>query len=317
MTSGKIFIIYIFYPMIILSDLSKKFDGNLAVDRINLKISEGEIVGLLGPNGAGKTTTLRMIAGVLPPSFGKVEINGKNMNQHGSFLKKMIGFLPENNPLYSEMTVEEFLHFWTKLKGIEKEKSKESIDFVVTHTGIAQVFYRPIGELSKGFRQRVGLSQALLTKPPILILDEPTEGLDPNQRREIKDLIVSLGKKRTVIISSHVLGEVSKICNRLIIIHKGKIVADSTPENLKKIHSGRQIIEAEIKGQDIAKTLEQIKGVEKVREVHKEYYVLECEKEKDLREEIFATSIKNKWKLLTLVKKEAELEDVFSQLTKE
>lgn len=301
--------------MIVLTDLGKRFNGTTAVDGINLKISQGEIVGLLGPNGAGKTTTLRMIAGVLPPSRGNVVIDNMDMKKEDKTLKKLIGFLPENNPLYDDLTVEEYLNFWTRLKGVDKSRMTDAVDFAVKNTGTAEVFYRPIGQLSKGFRQRVGLSQVLLTKPQILILDEPTEGLDPNQRREIKDLIINLGKKRTVIISSHVLSEVAKICNRIVIIHKGRIVADDRPDHLKHAYTGKQIIEAEIKGENVVKTLESLKGVTRVSEKQERYFILECEKNTDPRSEIFKTAVSKKWTLLTLLKKEAELEDVFSQLT--
>ena len=170
--------------MIALTKLSKRFDRQFVVNDLNLKIKQGEIVGLLGPNGAGKTTTLRMIAGVLPPSKGTVVIDDKNIEADG-IVKKRIGFLPENNPLYDELTVEEYLSFWSDMKEIPQGERQEAIDFVVDRCGISEVYYRPISELSKGYRQRVGLSQAILTKPDILILDEPTEGLDPNQRQDI------------------------------------------------------------------------------------------------------------------------------------
>ena len=285
------------------------------VKDVNLTIRQGEIVGLLGPNGAGKTTTLRMIAGVLPATKGSVVIDEQEMKKHGKDLKKMIGFLPEENPLYEEMTVEEYLRFWADIKGIPDQK--KALDFVVKHAGISEVYYRRIAELSKGFRQRVGLSQAILSKPQILILDEPTEGLDPNQRQEIQKLIKSLGKKRTVIIASHVLSEVSKLCNRIIIIHKGKIVADDTAENLRKAKSKKQIIEAEIKGKRVISTLKSIKGVSKVSKRKNDYFVLETSGKEDLRQEIFKTAVKKRWTLLTLLKKEMELEDIFAKLTKD
>jgi len=285
------------------------------VKDVTLTIKQGEIVGLLGPNGAGKTTTLRMIAGVLPATKGLVIIDGQEMRKHDKTLKEMIGFLPEENPLYEEMTVEEYLRFWADIKGIANQK--KALDFVVKHTGTSEVYFRPIAELSKGFRQRVGLSQAILSKPQILILDEPTEGLDPNQRQEIQKLMKSLGKKRTVIIASHVLSEVSKLCNRIIIIHKGKIVADDTAENLRKAKSKKQIIEAEIKGKRVISTLKSIKGISKVSEKKHDYFVLEASGKKDLRQEIFKTAVKNRWTLLTLFKKEMELEDIFAKLTKE
>lgn len=302
--------------MITLKNITKKFNGKAAVDDIDLKISAGDIVGLLGPNGAGKTTTLRMIAGVLPSSKGTITINDLNLDGNDTQLKKLIGFLPENNPLYEEMTVEEHLKFWAKIKGISKEKQVQAIEYVIKSTAIDDVYFRPISELSKGYRQRVGLSQALLTKPEILILDEPTEGLDPNQRQEIQTLIRSLGKKHTVIISSHVLSEISRICNRIVIVSKGKIVADDTVDNLKSLNAGSQIIELEAKGGNIVRTLKQLDGVVSIKEQGANYFVIEAEKGEDIRELIFNTAIKNKWVILTLLKKQIELEDVFTELTK-
>ena len=300
--------------MITLTNLSKQYDRQYVVKDISIKIKEGEIVGLLGPNGAGKTTTLRMIAGVLPSSKGNVKIDDQDIEINVG-LKKRIGFLPENNPLYDEMTVEEYLSFWADMKEIPKNDRQEAIDFVVDHCGIADVYYRPISELSKGYRQRVGFSQAILTKPDILIFDEPTEGLDPNQRQDIANLIRDLGKKRTVIISSHVLSELSKIASRMIIIHKGAVVADETPENLRKLGSSSQVVEMEIKGTNILSTLKKVDGVMGVTEERKNYFVIEVDKKQDIREELYKLSVKNKWTLLTLMAKERAIEDVFGQLT--
>lgn len=300
--------------MIKITNLSKQFDSQFVVHDVNLKITQGEIVGLLGPNGAGKTTTLRMIAGVLPSTAGDIEIDGQNIKNNDSF-KTRIGFLPENNPLFDEMTVEEYLDFWIHIKGIARDKKKEAVDFVVDNCAIGEVFYRPISELSKGFRQRVGLSQAILTRPDILILDEPTEGLDPNQRQDIAELIRNLGKKRTVIISSHVLSEITRIAGRLVVIHKGRIVADDTPENLKKSGSKTSTIMAEIKGSGIAKILKKLKDVLEVKEQNNGFFEIRVDKKTDIREKIFDTAVSHKWKLLTLVQKEREIEDVFSQLT--
>ena len=300
--------------MITLTKLSKRFDRQFVVSDVNLKINQGEIIGLLGPNGAGKTTTLRMIAGVLPPSKGTVVIDETNIETDG-IVKKRIGFLPENNPLYEELTVEEYLSFWSDMKEIPKSERQEAIDFVVDRCGISEVYYRPISELSKGYRQRVGLSQAILTKPDILILDEPTEGLDPNQRQDIAALIRDLGKERTVIISSHVLSELAKIVNRMVIIHKGAIVADETPDNLRRLGSSSQTVEIEVKGNHVLSTLKKVDGVIDVHEIKKDYFVVEIEKKLDIREKLYKLAVKNKWTLLTLVAKERAIEDVFSQLT--
>jgi len=300
--------------MIALENISKKFNSKIVVDNISIKIKKGEIVGLLGPNGAGKTTTIRMITGVLPPTKGNIKIDGIDLEAEPA-LKKRIGFLPENNPLYDEMTVEENLNFWSAIKGISKNKKKEAIEFVVENCGIAEVFYRPINELSKGYRQRVGFSQAILTKPDILILDEPTEGLDPNQRQDISNLIRQLGKDRTVIISSHVLGELSKIANRMVIIHKGRVVADDTPDNLKKFGKGSLTVEIEVKGKRVMSFIKKIDGVIKVIKQRKNYYIIEVDKRYDVREKLYKLSVENGWTLLTLFSKERAIEDVFSELT--
>jgi len=300
--------------MIVLESISKSFNHRVVINNVNLKIQKGEIVGLLGPNGAGKTTTLRMIAGVLPPTKGSIKIDDYDLESDPG-LKKRIGFLPENNPLYDEMTVEEYLSFWADMKEIPKNEKRQAIDFVVNHCGIAEIFYRPINELSKGYRQRVGFSQAILTKPDILIMDEPTEGLDPNQRQDIANLIKQLGKDRTVIISSHVLGELSKIASRMVIIHKGAIVADDTPENLKKMGKTSCVIEMEVKGNGILSAVKKIAGVVKVSEQRKNYFVIEVAKNTDIREELYKLAVKNKWILLTLFLKERAIEDVFGELT--
>lgn len=301
--------------MITVSNLSKRFDRDFVVDGISLTIKTGEIIGLLGPNGAGKTTTLRMIAGVLPPTKGTIEIDKQNIKKEANSIKERIGFLPENNPLYDELTVEEYLAFWADVKGIPKENRPEAIDFVVKSCGIDDVYYRSISELSKGYRQRVGLSQAILTKPDILILDEPTEGLDPNQRHDIASLILSLGKKRTVIISSHVLSEISKLSSRIIIINKGAVVADDTPHNLQNLKSSTITLEVEIQGEHVLSELQKLPGVVKVSQQRKNYYVLEVDKKVDLRERIFNTAVENKWVLLILMQRQRSLEEVFGQLT--
>lgn len=301
--------------MIELKKITKKFASLKAVDNLSLVIKEGEIIGLLGPNGAGKTTTLRMIAGVLPPSQGEIFINRQALSKREMEIKKLIGYLPENNPLYDEMTVEEFLKFWLEIKKVPFDLWKETIDFSVKSVGIAKVYYRPISELSKGYRQRVGLAQAILTKPEILILDEPTEGLDPNQRIEIKTLIHNLGKKRTVIVSSHVLAEIQAIANRIIILHQGRVVADGSVHELSKLKKGNQIIELEIKGRQVLSQLKKIKGMLKVQARRKDYFLVEAKKDKDIRPLIFNLCKQKNWQLLTMVKKEAKLEDVFNQLT--
>jgi ABC-2 type transport system ATP-binding protein len=301
--------------MITLTNVTKRFGESQAVDGISIKINPGEIVGLLGPNGAGKTTTLRMIAGVLPPSSGKLKFDGKNYFEHEYAIRKRIGYLPENNPLYEEMTVEEHLQFFADLKGIT-EGLVEKIEYAVNKTGIDTVYYRPISELSKGYQQRVGLAQAILAQPEILLLDEPTEGLDPNQRRDIQRLLGELKEGRTVIVSSHVLGEISKLANRIVIINQGKIVGDDSPKQLVTRNTDLNRLEVEIVGKGVAKGLKTLKGVVEVNkggEAH--MYELVVNVKKDIREAVFDLAVKHKWKLLMMVKRERQLEDVFSELT--
>jgi ABC-2 type transport system ATP-binding protein len=299
--------------MISLQSVSKHFNHLQVIKNIDFQISEGEIVGLLGPNGAGKTTTLKMITGVLPPSSGKITIDNRNPIEDVS-IRQTIGYLPENNPLYEEMTVAEWLNFWLNIKRLPE--NKHELDTIIKKTGLQSVYYRIIGELSKGFRQRTGLAQAMLGNPKILILDEPSEGLDPNQRKEIQTLVKELGSKRTVIISSHVLGEISKMCNRLMIMHQGKIVADGSPEELTAASGSQQIIEIEAKGNTIITSLKKIKGIAEVSKLDSNRYQIAVEGSRDLRLEIFKTAVKNKWELYELTKKQVELEDVFSKLTR-
>ncbi|MEK7611118.1 MAG: ATP-binding cassette domain-containing protein [Patescibacteria group bacterium] len=301
--------------MITIKHLSKRFDTKTVISDLNFKISRGEIIGLLGPNGAGKTTTLRMLSGTLPPSSGSIEIDNRDSSLPCREVKQRIGFLPEDNPLYEDLTVEEYLDFWAAVKGLDKSNKKDAVDFVVENCGISEVYYRPINELSKGYRQRVGLSQAIMTRPEILLLDEPTEGLDPNQRHDIANLITTLGRERTVVISSHVLPEVSKICTRLIIIHQGKIVADESPENLKHLGQTSHRIEAELLGNNIIPVLEKLPEVARVVEEPRNHFIIEIKGQRDIRREVFEAAVANHWTLLTLNQKERAIEEVFSQLT--
>src|SRR5437660_6855080 len=205
--------------------VSKRFSGVPAVDDVSFAVDRGQVVGFLGPNGAGKSTTMRMITQFLEPDAGSIRIEGTPLAEAGREAKRRIGYLPENNPLYGEMLVAEYLDFVASLRDLYGAPRRSALDAAVTATGIENVFYRPIGELSKGYKQRVGLAQAILHRPDLLVLDEPTEGLDPNQRVEIRHLISHLGKDRTVILSTHVLPEVAHTCSRLLIIHRGKIAA--------------------------------------------------------------------------------------------
>jgi ABC-2 type transport system ATP-binding protein len=219
-----------------LSGVTKTFGDTIALDDLSFQVNDGEVVALLGPNGAGKTTTMRIMTGFLIPDTGEVIINDYPLRGNELWAKALIGYMPESNPIYKDMLVKDLLDLTLNIHQIEDKK--EQIDSVVNATGIGSVYYRPISELSKGFRQRVGIAQALIIDPEILVLDEPTEGLDPNQRNEIRKLIREIGKKRTVIISTHVMQEVEAMCDRMIIINRGKIVADGSKEEIHNLAKG-------------------------------------------------------------------------------
>jgi ABC-2 type transport system ATP-binding protein len=307
--------------MIKTANLTKKYSGKTVVENLNIEIREGEVVGILGPNGAGKTTTIRMIAGTLPPTSGQVLINGKNIFDGNEDQKVNIGYLPENNPLYENLTVEENLEFWSKIKQIPKNKKNEFIQYLTDLIGLKEVFFRPINELSKGYKQRVGLSQALLGDPGILLLDEPTEGLDPNQRKEIQSLVTGLGKERTVVICSHVLSEITKMCTRAIIINHGKVVADNSVGNLTTNFQGKQILTLIVSGKGVKEALLSLDGVKSVKEDgrdgEKETYTIAASHEMDLRPKVFELTKINNWQLYELKMEKVTLEDVFSQLTRD
>jgi ABC-2 type transport system ATP-binding protein len=218
--------------LLALTDVVKAFDGVRAVDEVSFVIDRGEVVGFLGPNGAGKTTTMRLLTKFLEPDAGRIEIDGVSIEESGSEMHRRIGYLPEANPLYTGMLVREYIDFMGRLRGMSAEDRRRRTDDVVAQTGIEDVYYRPIGQLSKGYRQRVGLAQAILSEPEILILDEPTEGLDPNQRVEIRHLITELGGDRTVLLSTHVMQEVQRSCSRVLIINRGRIIADGSVASL-------------------------------------------------------------------------------------
>ena len=304
--------------MIKLTSVHKSFGSQKVIKDVSISIEPGEIIGFLGPNGAGKTTTVRMIAGVLPPSKGTVTINGIDIFNESANYTPHIGYLPENNPIYDDLTVEEFLIHWAALKNIPQNKVKEQIDEAVKLAGLSEVYYRPISELSKGFKQRTGLAQAILSQPDILLLDEPTEGLDPNQRADIHKLIKGLEKKRTVIICSHVLPEITRMCNRVIIIHEGKIVADSPTNKLGSLSKGGNTYSILATGKSIEKDLKSLKPVQKISKTKEDpaiRFEIITDTDKDLRLEIFKLAKKQNWKLYELTQKQQDLEDVFTKLT--
>src|SRR5467141_3726325 len=244
-----------------LERVSKRFDGVTAVDQVSFAVDRGQVVGFLGPNGAGKSTTMRMITQFYEPDSGQITLDGVPLAQAARESKRRIGYLPENNPLYGDMLVADYLAFIADLRELAGTERRQAVDAAVSGTGIESVYYRPIAELSKGFRQRVGLAQAILHHPDLLVLDEPTEGLDPNQRVEIRRLIGELGKDRTVLLSTHVLSEVQQSCSRLLIINRGKIVADGAVDRLIAQAAGAVEISVEASGAGVADAPGKMPGV--------------------------------------------------------
>lgn len=303
--------------MINLTNVSKSFGSVTAVSSLSFTISPGEIVGLLGPNGAGKSTTMRMMTGFLSPDSGSISMNGLSILDESNQVQKLIGYLPENNPLYIDMLVSEILEYSLSLKQVPYKQRKEAIHFAVTRTGIGEVYYQPIQQLSKGFRQRVGLAIALLHKPQILILDEPSEGLDPNQRQEIRLLISSLAKHHTVIMSTHVMQEVEAVCTRMIIINKGQIVADGSPKSLVKKTLGTGV-RFDIEGTNISKYLTKSFGEELFIHTEKLGHVkgiIKSKGKEKIQPEVSKLAAKHKWVVWEITEEHQNLEAVFQQLT--
>ncbi|MEO6728923.1 MAG: ATP-binding cassette domain-containing protein [Candidatus Dojkabacteria bacterium] len=308
--------------MIELKNIKKLYGTNIAVNDISLKINKGEIVGLLGPNGAGKSTTMKMLCGYLVPDEGTVEIDGKNVKDNMQSSKEKIGYMPENNPLYKDIRVGDALDFAMDLKNVPAKERKKRMDKIVKATGLKEVFFKPIGELSKGFKQRVGIAQVLAGDPEILVLDEPTEGLDPNQRAEIRKLIIALGKDKTVIISTHVMQEVEAMCTRIILVNKGKVVADGDKNTVMKGKSKDALIKLKIKtNQDTKPELSKIEGVKTVNVLNNQSGVQSIEvtvNSADTFFNAFTNKLKNSsWTLFELQQKQENLEEIFRELTQE
>lgn len=300
---------------IIIKNISKIYGEQKALDDVSLEISPGHIVGLLGPNGAGKTTMMKILTGFIPPTSGSAEINGYDIFEDSLQIRKIIGYLPENNPLYHEMYVREYLEF---IGGIYKiENLKDRVDEMIELTGLTPERKKKIGALSKGFRQRVGLAQALIHEPKILILDEPTSGLDPNQLVEIRNLISEIGRKRTVLLSTHIMQEVEAICDRAIIIHKGKIVADDTTGNLQMLRKKEEMLMIEFNRPANPDKLSRLEGVTKVENTTGNTWLITTNGVKDIRQDLFQWAVSEKLSVLSLQKKEHSLEQIFHDLTHE
>ena len=287
-----------------------------ALDNISFEVKTGEIVGFLGPNGAGKSTMMKIITGFIPASSGIVTVNGIQVEGENPEVKKQIGYLPENNPLYPEMYVREYLGFVASIYRTGASVKKQ-IESIIELTGLAPEQNKKIGSLSKGYRQRVGLAQALIHNPAVLILDEATTGLDPNQIVEIRNLIKEAGKEKTVLLSTHIMQEVEAICDRVIIIDKGIIVADEEKHNIySRIKQPRQIIQVEFDKETEELTLSEITNVKTVKKVRDHIWLIEAEGEEDIRPLVFNYAVKNNLTVLSLNKQESTLEEVFRQLTK-
>lgn len=305
--------------MIHVEHLTKSFKDVQAVRDLSFDIEQGEIVGLLGPNGAGKTTTMRLMTGFLAPDSGTVSIDGMLVTEQATDIQKHIGYLPENNPLYKEMLVSELLEFSAETKKIPKNEQAAAFDFAVSSVGIGDVFNRKIGELSKGYKQRVGLAVALLHKPKILILDEPTEGLDPNQRTDIRSLIKNLAKDRTILISTHVMQEASAICGRMLIINKGKLIADGTPEGLSRTLRRGHCILGEFEGvgvEDKLRSLPHIEDIQCEKTEQGRVRVRMTTKESiEIQPHISQLAREHSWIIWKITEEEKSLEDIFHVLT--
>jgi ABC-2 type transport system ATP-binding protein len=297
--------------------LTKFYDRNPALTEVSFQVNKGEILGFLGPNGAGKTTTMRILTGFIPPSSGTAKVAGFDILTQSMEVRKRIGYMPENPPLYNEMTVASFLRFISRLKRVPKSKEKQRMDYVIQKCNLEAVNKRLIGHLSRGFRQRVGLAQALIQDPQVLILDEPTIGLDPAQIIEIRELIRGLAGEHTVILSSHILPEVEQTCERVVIINKGKIIAVDTPENLSISLRGANVYHLTVRrpAEELKSKLQSISGVKIVREEANGVYILEAEKNQDIREDIVELVVQQKAGLLEFKSVAFTLEDVFVQLT--
>ncbi|ELR69652.1 ABC-type multidrug transport system, ATPase component [Fulvivirga imtechensis AK7] len=298
-------------------NLTKVFGTQKAIDNISFNVQEGEILGFLGPNGAGKSTTMKIATCYLPPDEGVVEVSGYNVVEQSKEVRKTIGYLPEHNPLYLEMYVREYLRFIGKLHGLKGGKLKGRIGEMIELCGLTREQNKRIEALSKGYRQRVGLAQSLIHDPQVLILDEPTTGLDPNQIIEIRSLIKSISKNKTVIFSTHIMQEVQALCDRVVVINKGKIVADDAIDQLKTSQTKVAIISAEFaEAIDIAR-LKVIEGILTVESQPKNKYLIKAHAEADVRPAIFKYASDNNYTLLGLQQQEITMENIFHELTKQ
>lgn len=298
---------------VIVSELTKVYGTQKAVDNISFEARKGEILGFLGPNGAGKTTTMKMITGYISPVQGTVEVCGVNVAEDPLAAAARTGYLPEHNPLYKDMYVREYLHFVAGLHKVPNPKVR--VDEMIEVTGLGREQHKLIQQLSKGYRQRVGLAQALIHDPEVLILDEPTSGLDPNQLLEIRGLIQQLGKEKTVLFSTHIMQEVQALCDRVIIMDRGRLVADDPIELLQQRISGGQFVRVSFDRPVDMAVLRRIQGIRQVKSAGGAAYILDCSAEDDIRPAVFHLAVREGWVLLEMSKEVMSVEDVFQQLT--
>lgn len=307
--------------MIEIKNVTKRYPNITAVDNINFEVKDGEVVGLLGPNGAGKSTTMNMITGFIEPSEGQIIVNGYDISKKPKKAKSQIGYMPEGTPLYTDLTVKEFVNYMADLKSVKSKQKKEMVNNILEETGLDQVQNKLIRNLSRGYKQRVSLAGALIGNPDVIILDEPTVGLDPKQITEIRSLIKNLGKKHTVILSSHILSEVSQICERVVIINHGKIIAIDTPENLenKTKEKNTILVTVEDKKENMKNLQEKVKEIEEIKFVKDngdgtKQYAISSSAEVDLRKKLFDILPKEEITIFELKKSESTLEDAFIKL---
>ncbi len=308
--------------MVKVENVTKKYGGFTAVNNISFEIQDGEIVGFLGKNGAGKSTTMNMITGCIEATEGEIEINGYNISRKPKKAKREIGYMPEGVPLYYDMTVKEFVNYMADLKGMKKKDKKEDVRKVIQETGLESVQNTLNRNLSRGYKQRVSMAGALVGNPKVLILDEPTVGLDPQQVKQIRELIKSLGKNHTVFISSHILSEISQICDKVIIIDKGKIVAIDTPNNIENRATENNALDITVedennKAEEVAKEIEGIKEIKLINENTDgtKHYVISVDKDKDIRKDVFEKFAQNNIIIIEIKKSDITLEDAFLKLT--
>ncbi|WP_372752584.1 ATP-binding cassette domain-containing protein [Labilibaculum sp.] len=305
---------------IVVEHLTKRYGPQKAVDNVSFRVKAGEVLGFLGPNGAGKTTTMKAISCFIKPEEGDILIGGYSIHEHPEIIKRNIGYLAENNPLYQGMNIIDFLEFIAKIHGIPKYLIPERILDMIRTCGLEGEKHKLIGELSKGYQQRVGLAQALIHDPEILILDEPTTGLDPNQIVEIRELIKRIGKEKTVILSSHILAEVEATCDRILIINNGRIVVDGTAADLRKQAQGSEILKLRVQGGNIDEIFERLHEIESIEsidfiDVDKQIFEIQSLPETSSVKAIFDTCVRNNFYISELTPTETKLEDIFRQLT--